>query len=492
MTLDRNRDDQRATQLPALERAGRFRRRARRKPETLLERSHDLEPGLVALLDQEGDVRVVERPVAPELRPNLEVGRLVIVPVLGVRERVGELARDASERLVLTRFERRRGDVDGQHHVASERARHAHGQVVGDAAIDQQPAVPLDWHEEHRERHAGPHGARQVAVVEHDALAVVERRGHGAEGDRQPVEVVLRAKAGTGEMTGEEAVDAVVRERGRRQADLPVLEPEGEECWQVVEALRDRHEPPLGSPAEQALPVERGHDAFEPLAVDPRGVERADHRAHAGARDCVGPQAVVLERAQHADVGDAARPAARECQGQTRAMALRRRLARRALQGGGEQEQRADAQGAPAGRYWSARVRKAPLVRPSMRRPAAAPSPAARRPAAPSRLRPARRETAPASCGRARLRRCAPLRARGPHDFGRAVGQMRMQRAPSAGVVAHQILDRERIGAVDRERAKLLGGPMEAVDVEVRVAQGRSANCASVAAWLTASSAMLR
>ena len=49
----------------------------------------------------------------------------------------------ASADVISSRFSGGRRDVDGDHHVAAELARLVDRQVVGDAAVDQQPAVDL-------------------------------------------------------------------------------------------------------------------------------------------------------------------------------------------------------------------------------------------------------------------------------------------------------------------------------------------------------------
>jgi hypothetical protein len=83
--------------------------------------------------------------------------------------------------------------------------------------------------------------------------------------------------------------------------------------------------------AECVFPVDRGHDALDVRRRQARGVQAADHRAHAGAGDGIDGHVIFLEDLEHADVGGTARPATGQHQADARAprFVLGRRFLRR-------------------------------------------------------------------------------------------------------------------------------------------------------------------
>ena len=65
-----------------------------------------------------------------------------------------------------------------------------------------------------------------------------------------------------------------------------------------------------GTVAERGIPVNAAHHRVDLVRRHARGIETADHGAHAGARDGVDRDAQLLERLQHADMREPARAAA--------------------------------------------------------------------------------------------------------------------------------------------------------------------------------------
>ncbi len=126
-----------------------------------------------------------------------------------------ELQRLAGEQL--------RRDVDGDHDVGPHLVCHVDGQVQHDAAVDEQPAVDLDRRQRRGNRHARANRAREAARAEHDGLARHDIAGHGAERDRELVEVVdLRRPQ---RLARDDHVDDLALHEPERQLELAVVEP---------------------------------------------------------------------------------------------------------------------------------------------------------------------------------------------------------------------------------------------------------------------------
>ena len=83
--------------------------------------------------------------------------------------------------------------VDDDDYVGAQVARHVHRDVADHAAIRKDVLLGHDGREGTRDRHAGAHGRGQVAVLQHHHLAADHVGRDGAVGNRQLVEVCLRA-----------------------------------------------------------------------------------------------------------------------------------------------------------------------------------------------------------------------------------------------------------------------------------------------------------
>ena len=112
-------------------------------------------------------------------------------------EEIDELGDDGERGGDLVALQRRRRDVHRDDDVGAQLARLVDRQVVGDAAVHQQPAVDLDRRHRAGHRHAGAHRLRDAAAIEHDRLAGLDVRGHGAEWNRQLLEIadVIRRRS---------------------------------------------------------------------------------------------------------------------------------------------------------------------------------------------------------------------------------------------------------------------------------------------------------
>ena len=137
-------------------------------------------------------------PREPEGRDPLEVGRDEKVPspkgrdlVLDVQagQEAGRLPEDPEESLEVVPLRERRRDVDGDDDLGTHLPDDVDGKVPRHAAVDEEPALPLDGREEARDRHARAEGPREVPRAEDDGLSRLDVGGDGPEGDREPVEV---------------------------------------------------------------------------------------------------------------------------------------------------------------------------------------------------------------------------------------------------------------------------------------------------------------
>ena len=231
-------------------------------------------------------------------------------------------------------------DVHRHHHVRPEGAGLVHGQVVDHAAVDEEAPFPLHGGEGQGDGHARARRAREVAARDHDPLPVVEGGGHGAEGARQGVEVAPVRVARGGESLDQEPVHPVLGEQARGEVQVPEVEADSEDRAVLVLAPQHRHQATVRQPAEDGVPVERLHDVLELFRRPAGGVDRSDHRSHAGPRDRVHGDALFLEGLQHPHVGDAAGAPAREGDGETRPEG------RRLLRDGGRRNRRDHHRGA--------------------------------------------------------------------------------------------------------------------------------------------------
>ena len=105
---------------------------------------------------------------------------------------------------------------------------------------------------------------------------------------------------------------ALALDQAARHAEAAALDAEREahQEFAVVLLAAEIERVARGTVAERGVPVDAAHQRVDLVRRHARGVEPADDGAHARARDGVDRDAQLLERLQHADVGEPARAAA--------------------------------------------------------------------------------------------------------------------------------------------------------------------------------------
>jgi hypothetical protein len=236
------------------------------------------------------------------------------------------LVGDVERGLEAVAFRERETHVHRDQHVHAHRACEADRQVVHQAAIHQHPPADLHRGQEARRRHARAQHGREIARAQHHRLAGLEVGGERTERDRQAVEVLHFRDAQRG---GTQCLrDLLALHQAERQHHaLPLAEAEralGEDAAVVL--LAAEHEVAAWrTVAQQFLPVELAEGGLDLVAAQARGIQTAHDGTHAGAGHGVDRNPHLLEGANDADVGGAARPAAAQHQPDARAFAVGRR-----------------------------------------------------------------------------------------------------------------------------------------------------------------------
>jgi len=120
-----------------------------------------------------------------------------------------------------------------------------------------------------RNGHAGAHGGRQVAAVDHDHAAADHVGRDGAERDRQLVEIGLRAR--TCDVGAQQVLDGAGVDDAGRQHDSLVLEAHLDlvAVGNAGALLLDGLQVALPDPADHRLPVDAGDELLHPAAGMP-------------------------------------------------------------------------------------------------------------------------------------------------------------------------------------------------------------------------------
>ena len=201
----------------------------------------------------------------------------------------------------------RRADIHHDEAIDTHVAGDVHGNVVDHAAIDQQAALDLHRREHRRDRHAGADGLGQMAAAEYHLLVVGDIGGHGAEGNRQVVEVARIADVHQQPFQQEREVLAL--DHAERQAQATVVtEAQFLLDQEVAVILLAAKGNVLARRVvgQHLLPIQRQCQFLQLGHAVARCVEPANHRAHAGASHCVDVHAVLFQRLEHADVSQSA------------------------------------------------------------------------------------------------------------------------------------------------------------------------------------------
>ncbi|MDT4822537.1 selT/selW/selH selenoprotein domain protein [compost metagenome] len=150
-----------------------------------------------------------------------------------------------------------------------------------------------------------------MAAAEHHLLAGGDISGHGAEGDRQPVEIA--GIAGVHQQAFQQQGEVLALDHPERQAQAAVVAETQALLDQeiaVVLLAAEGHFLARRIVGQRTLPVQVGGDLLQFVHLVAGGIEAADHRAHAGAGDGVDLDALFLQRLEHADMGQPAGGAA--------------------------------------------------------------------------------------------------------------------------------------------------------------------------------------
>ena len=212
----------------------------------------------------------------------------------------------------------RLAQIDRDDDLGAHRARGVDRQIRHHAAIDEQPPVALHRREETRHRHAGAQGGREIAVLEHDRLAVRRVGGDGPERQRQAVEIF--DADGAQREQPELAAEPLAADDAAGQDESVLRHPElpARQIDEIIDLAPVRQVPALGGVAHEGVPVERERELLELVRRVAGGVEPADDRPHAGAGDAIDRHLHLLEHAQHADVSEPEGAATGENQTDTR------------------------------------------------------------------------------------------------------------------------------------------------------------------------------
>ena len=201
---------------------------------------------------------------------------------IAVAERVGALLEeelhqpvgDEQRGVAFERVARVLGGVDHDDAIRAFGPRHGHGDVGRESAVGEKPAVAPLGREEQRHRRARAHRLGQVARLHDDRLTVGEVGGHGAEGNRQGIEVSPRQQVAAEQGGVHQRVGLGLDDGGALERESPIaLLPEHE---RLENAERARGERLVG--AEERGERDDAGERIELAAAVAAGVERADHR----------------------------------------------------------------------------------------------------------------------------------------------------------------------------------------------------------------------
>lgn len=194
-------------------------------------------------------------------------------------------------------------DVDDDGDIHAHLPRHVQRDVIGHAAVHQQPTVQLHRGEYRRDRHAGTDHLGQVALAEHHLLAGGDIGRHRAEGNRQLVEI--SRVAAVGEHAFQQQRQVLALDHAQWQAQATVVT--------KAEFLFDQEIPVILLAPERyvlagrcvgqgLLPVDAQRELFQLVDFVAGGVQPTDHRTHAGAGNRIDLDALLFQRLEHADM----------------------------------------------------------------------------------------------------------------------------------------------------------------------------------------------
>ena len=194
---------------------------------------------------------------------------------------------------------RRAGNIH-RHHQVGAPTQLFERQRIGRAAVDQDAAGDDDRPHHGRQRDRGRKRRLERPRGEHRLLPPIEVGRDDGQGNFELAEIVRH-------LVGQELLAEFFRVNQRGAAEAQV-----EEIGKRARARRDQAAKNFG-----AVMGERDDEAADLPARHPRRVGGCDQGADGGAGDGGGLLAHIVERFQHRDVGEPARAAAAEREGET-------------------------------------------------------------------------------------------------------------------------------------------------------------------------------
>ncbi|MNS25183.1 hypothetical protein D3C72_570750 [compost metagenome] len=205
--------------------------------------------------------------------------------------------------------------VHRDHHVGPHGLGHVHRHVVDGAAVGQDVPLPLHGLEGAGDGHGGLHRLGQAAMVEHEGGHRLHVGGHGAVGNGQIVEALLRRQVGGG--MAQQAGHGLALEEAVRQLGLVTVDPDvGAQLVLLALLLLAQGELVTTDLVLITLvPVDGEGHALHLLRTEPHGVHARHVGTHAGAHHDVDRDALLFQHLEHPDVGRPLGAAAAQHQG---------------------------------------------------------------------------------------------------------------------------------------------------------------------------------
>ena len=214
----------------------------------------------------------------------------------------------------------RGADVDHNRDVDAHLPRHVQRDVVSHAAVHQQAAIQLHRGEHRRDRHARAYHLGQVAFAEHHFFASGDVGGHGAERDRQLVEVTR--VAAVGEHALQQQCKVLTLDHAQRQAEAAIVA-ETEFLFDqeipVILLAPKRYVFTRWRVGQGLLPVDPQRQFLQLVDLVARRVQPANHRPHAGAGNRIDMNPLLFKCLEYADMRQATGGTARQHQADFRA-----------------------------------------------------------------------------------------------------------------------------------------------------------------------------
>lgn len=143
-----------------------------------------------------------------------------------------------------------------------------------------------------------------MATAKHHLLVIGDIGGHGAERNRQAVEIA--DVAATYQQALEQQCQVLALDHAQRQAEAAVITKAQALLDQEVAVIllaAKRHVGARWVIGKHLPPIHGQRHLLEFGDAVARGVQAADHRAHAGAGNGVDAHALLFQRLEHPDMG---------------------------------------------------------------------------------------------------------------------------------------------------------------------------------------------